>query len=291
MDYLALRLVCSFLVGCLLSQSGSLVQWGTRNILTAPSTLGMDGLAILWLMIWHFLNILNPNFFLAPFSLIGGIVIFTLIGIFFSSNLKGKTRYEKIILIGMTFNLMVGAIFSLGQFVFMAFNIPFPLELWFGHFRHVTHESLMILLSLQIIVYLGFKIYFKELKKYSIGPIMAQNWGLNESAIFRFIFILVGVVTFITTYYFGAFSFLALIFPILARKIWFHRFDLKGEFIIGSLFNGMALMGLDYLCYEYPIYGAELPVGIIVTAVGALSLIVILWFQAKASETLAKPKK
>jgi ABC-type Fe3+-siderophore transport system permease subunit len=291
MDYLVLRLGCSFLVGCLLSQSGSLVQWGTRNILTSPSTLGMDGLAIFWLMIFHFLKILNPQLFSNPFALGSGLVFFILMGWLFSINLKGKTKYERIILLGMTFNLMIGAVFSLGQFVFMAFNLPFPLELWFGHFRYASTEALIFLLLTQFLLFIGLKIYFKELKKYSIGSIMAQNWELNESVIFRFIFISVGIITFITTYYFGAFSFLALIFPILARKIWFNRLDLLGEFLYGAMLNGLLLMGADYLCYQYPIYGAELPVGIIITAIGALSLIVILWLKAKASETLAKPKK
>jgi ABC-type Fe3+-siderophore transport system permease subunit len=291
MEYLALRMGCSFLVGCLLSQGGSLVQWGTRNILAGPSTLGMDGVAILWLMLFHLLGTFNSNLISGPTILLAGIVFFTGVGWLFSVNLKGKTKYERIVLLGVTFNLMVGAIFSLGQFLFMAFNIPFPLELWFGHFRYVTSEALVGLMLLQLFILMGFRFYFSDLKKYSIGPVMSLNWGLNESVIFRFSFISVSLITFIITYFFGAFSFLALIFPILARKFWFNRWDLKGEFIIGPVVNGLALMTLDYFCYEYPIYGAEMPVGLIITAVGALSLIVVLWSHSKASETLAKPKK
>ncbi len=54
--------------------------------------------------------------------------------------------------------------------------------------------------------------------------------------------------------------------------------------------NGLSLMGLDYLCYQVPIWGAEIPVGLIVTVVGAVSLIIILWTSDR-SELLAKPNK
>jgi ABC-type Fe3+-siderophore transport system permease subunit len=145
-------------------------------------------------MIFHFLKILNPQLFSNPLALGCGLVFFILMGWLFSTNLKGKTKYERIILLGMTFNLMIGAVFSLGQFVFMAFNLPFPLELWFGHFRYASTEALIFLLLTQFLLLIGLKIYFKELKKYSIGSIMAQNWKLNESVIFRFIFISFGII-------------------------------------------------------------------------------------------------
>jgi ABC-type Fe3+-siderophore transport system permease subunit len=76
---------------------------------------------------------------------------------------------------------------------------------------------------------------------------------------------------------YGAFSFLALIFPILSRKLWFRGFDLKGEFFLGSFFNGLLLLVIDQLCYHLPVMGAEIPVGLIVTVIGAVSLILVLW--------------
>ncbi len=57
MDYFLVRMMCSFMVGVLLSQAGSLVQLGTRNILASPSTLGFDGLAVLWLLIFHLVSL------------------------------------------------------------------------------------------------------------------------------------------------------------------------------------------------------------------------------------------
>ena len=114
---------------------------------------------------------------------------------------------------------------------------------------------------------------------------------INEKRLFQFIFIVVAVSTLVVVNLFGAFSFLGLVFPLLARKMWFQKRDLAGEFFIGPVFNGFCLMLVDALCYFNPIFGAEVPVGLIVTGIGAVSLIVILWSGHKDSEIVAKPKK
>jgi len=291
MDYLICRLFSSFVVGVLLSQAGSLIQLGTRNILASPSTLGVDGLAILWLLIFHSVSLyFNLNYSIEWTFLIG-LPLFFILGIVFSKFLQGQTKFERIILLGLTFNLLVGAVFSLWQFLFMAFNLPFPLELWFGHFRFASTSSLTILLITELLILLGFKFFYKDLKMFSLGSIMPLNWGLDEKKLFQFIFVVVAISTLIVINLFGAFSFLGLIFPILARKMWFNKHDLAGELFMGPFFNGFCLMAVDSLCYFNPIMGAEVPVGLIVTGIGAVSLIVILWSSYKDSEIVAKAKK
>lgn len=283
MDYLAIRLLCAFFVGALLSQAGSLIQLGTRNILSSPSTLGFDGLAVFWLLIFHSVSLyfgLNYN---VEWTFLLGVPLFILVGLFFPRFLKGKMKFEKIILIGLTFNLLVGAVFSLWQFLFMAFNLPFPVELWFGHFRFATPLALLILVVVEILILCGLKIFSRELSLFSIGPGMVLNWQLDEKKLFRFIFVVVAVSTLVVVNLFGAFSFLGLVFPILARKMWFKSADLKGELLLGSLFNGLCLVLVDGICYFNPIYGAEVPVGLLVTGVGAVSLIAILWTSYKDS--------
>lgn len=283
MDYLILRLLSSFLVGVLLSQSGSLIQLSTRNILSSPSTLGFDGLAVLWLLLFHSLALyFNLNNSL-DWTFLIGIPLFTFLGGLFPYFLAGKTKFERIILLGLTFNLLVGAIFSLWQFLFMAFNLPFPIELWFGHFRFTSELSLFILIITEILILFGLKLFSSDLKLFSLGPMISSNWGLDEKKIFRFIFVVVAVSTLVVINLFGAFSFLGLIFPIIARKMWFRKKDLQGELIFGALFNGLSLMTIDFLCYMNPVHGAEVPVGLLVTAIGAVSLIVILWTSSKKS--------
>jgi len=290
-DYLILRIVSSFLTGVLLSQSGSLIQLGARNILASPSTLGFDGLAILWLLIFHSLALFFNFNQSSEISLLIGIPFFIFLGLMFPRFLKGNAKFERIVLLGLTFNLLVGAVFSLWQFFFMAFNLPFPVELWFGHFRFASFNSMLILIATEALILVGMWGYFPKLKMFSIGPVMSMNWGLNEKSLFRFLFVVVAVSTFIVVNLFGAFSFLGLVLPIIARKLWFKKADLKGEFFYGSFLNGLSLMSIDLLCYHFPIYGAEVPVGLIVTGIGAVSLILILWASYKDSEIVANLKK
>jgi ABC-type Fe3+-siderophore transport system permease subunit len=292
MDHLALRMFCSFLSGVLLSKTGSFIQLSTRNILASPSTLGFDGLAILWVMIFHSLSLyLHWNINYSGWMLLLGGPGMVFIGLVFVRMMKGQKAFERPILLGLTFNLLVGAIFSLWQFLFLAFNLPFPSELWFGHFRFASSEALIILISSEALFLLGLKIFWRELNLYSLGSGIARNWSLDEKKLFRFLFVSVSLGTLVVVSLFGAFSFLGLIFPIVARKLWFHSRGLSGEFIWGSVFNGVGLMLIDLVCYSFPLYGAEVPVGLVVVAIGALSLMLLLWKSHNASEILAKQTK
>ena len=288
MDYVILRGLCSFLCGAMISQAGSLMQISTRNILASPSTLGFDGLAVLWVLIVHSVLIsLNIS---GPWTFVVGIPVFVLFGLVFSHHMRAQKNYDRLLLIGITFNLAVGAIFSLWQFLFLAFNLSFPNELWFGHFRFVERFHLIQLLIIEFVFLIGLSKLWSDLRLFTLGRTLALQMGLQERKLLTLMFVFIALSTFAIVSAFGAFSFLGLVFPIVARWFWFKKYDLKGELLIGSLINGFIFMFIDWLCYEFPLLGAEIPVGLIITGVGALSLIFILW-KSSVRETLAKPKK
>jgi ABC-type Fe3+-siderophore transport system permease subunit len=217
-----------------------------------------------------------------------GIFFFVGVGIYFSRIFKFRLDLNRPLLIGISFNLFVGGFFSLAQFFFQAFNVPFPNELWFGHFRDVNQEAFLSLLSVSIFANFVLLKLHRKITMYSLGPMISQNLNVNSGQLYRWIFVTVGISLFVVISHFGVFSFLGLIFPIFARKFWFKKFDLMGEMHLGSWMNGLFLMGLDYLCYELPIKGAEVPVGLIVSVVGAVSLILLLRKPNSGFETLAK---
>ncbi len=288
MEYIVLRTLCAIITGMLLSQTGSLIQMSTRNILASPSTLGFDGLSILWILIFHSLLLLfgydDPVFSL----LMMGIPAFSIVGWFYAYYLGRQKNIERLILIGLTFNLLVGAIFSLWQFLFLAFNLPFPVELWFGHFRYADKTGFLVLFFIELVLVIGWCFFKKDFLIFSLGKSVARNLKLNQTRLYLFLFIAVAIGTFSVVALFGAFSFLGLVFPIMARKMWFKKFDLNGEFLWGGFFNGFIFMLIDFLCYFFPIYGAEVPVGLIATGVGAVSLILLLWKSDGHLEILAK---
>ncbi len=288
MEYIVLRSLCAIITGVLLSQTGSLIQMSTRNILASPSTLGFDGLSILWILIFHSLLLLfgydHPVFSL----IMMGIPAFSIVGWFYAYYLGRQKNIERLILIGLTFNLLVGAIFSLWQFLFLAFNLPFPVELWFGHFRYADRTGFLILFLIELFLIMGWWFFRKDFLTFSLGKSVARNLKLNQGRLYLFLFIAIAIGTFSVVALFGAFSFLGLVFPIMARKLWFKKFDLNGEFLWGGFFNGLIFMAIDFLCYFFPIYGAEVPVGLIATGVGAVSLILLLWKADGHLEILAK---
>ena len=287
MDYLIFRMCCSLIAGMIISQTGTLIQLTTKNILASPSTLGFDGLSILWVLIFHsillWLNLETPSYILFL-----GIPFFILLVFYFSSVTTKAKSVNKLILMGLTFNLLVGAIFSLWQFLFLAFNLPFPVELWFGHFRFASFETLVILLFVQLAILAGWRFYKSDTTLLSLGSSVADNFKIPTTHLHRFIFISVSLGTFTVVSIFGAFSFLGLIFPIVSRRFWFNRFDLSGEFLIGSLVNGIIFCLIDLVCYLFPFYGAEIPMGLISMIIGAVSLMFILWKSRNRFEILAK---
>lgn len=291
MDYLIPRFLCALLSGTLLSQTGTLIQMSSRNILASPSTLGFDGISILWILLFHS-TMLMLGFEPSILTLfLTGIPLFLLVGWTYFKMMGTLESVEKYILIGLTFNLLVGAIFSLWQFLFLAFNFPFPAELWFGHFRFANLETLSILVLVETGMLIGWIFLRKEFLLFSLGKSVARNLKLRQKSLYLFLFMAVSVGTFSVISLFGAFSFLGLIFPYIARKLWFKRFDLKGEFLIGALMNGISLMVVDSLSYFLPIYGAEFPVGLIAMILGAVSLIFLLWKGERPFEILAKAQK
>ena len=291
MEYLILRFLCAALTGVILSQTGSLIQMSTRNILASPSTLGFDGLSILWILIFHSILIMAGTEQGTAFVFLSGIPVFMVVGWLFSRFIARHKNIEKLIFMGLTFNLLVGTIFSLWQFLFLAFNFPFPVELWFGHFRYSNETSLLILGMIEGLTLILWLFLKKEFAVFSLGQSVAVNLNLKKGFLYLYIFSTIAIGTFAVIALFGAFSFLGLVFPIIARKLWFNRFDLNGEFILGALVNGLFLLFIDGLCYFFPIYGAEVPVGLIATGVGALSLILLLWKSDSRLELLAKMEK
>lgn len=289
MDYLIVRLLCSFFTGVLLSQAGSFIQLGTRNILASPSTLGVDGLAILWLLCFHSLSLLWGDWS-ALWGLFLGLPLFIALALLFTRMVKAEVNLERIILIGITFNLFIGAIFSLWQFFFLAFNLPFPMEVWFGNFRYADKIALICLLVAEFVIAGAYVKNRKNLMIYSLGPELGRNLGLNAKRLYALVFLGSILATYAVVSFFGAFAFLGLVFPIMARKLWFSSGDLSGEFLWGSCFNGVILLAIDALCFFYPVYGAEVPVGLLMSVVGAVSLILLIW-NSKSSQLLANQKK
>lgn len=276
------RIILAFILGYFLSLSGSLSQLITNNSIASPSTLGMDGLAVLFVILAYFL----PEQFLfgLPYEIVSFILFnfcfFFLSFLFFkkkhSIEVWEKFSITQLVIIGMAFNLFVGAIFSIIQFLFLSYNFQFPSGLWFGQVKNYENYYLSIYLILFLVSLIFSFIFAKRISILNYGSGMAFGLNLNVPKIQKTCLLLSLYLTGTVICFFGVFSFLSLVFPHLVRSQRLFRNNMAMELTYGSLISGAILAVLDLACFNAIINGAELPVGMVTSVIGAFFLILFL---------------
>ena len=286
MDFDIFRILFAFMSGYFLSLSGSLSQLVAHNPLASPSTLGMDGAAVLAVIIGQTLIVsFFPGIELTHISLM--IFILFILVIKFALTL-GKnsdqsvwaySSVKKIILFGLSFNLFIGAIFSILLFLFMAMNYEFPSGLWFGSFKQYQQKWLIGFIVLFIASVFFIKRYGKKLAVLNLGDDFALGLGVDikklQFGTLLFAFLLTGVVI----CSFGVFSFLGLILPHLLRSLRLFKVNMYKELWLGGFLSGAVLSVIDFCCYHFTFMGAELPVGMVSGVMGSFLLIVLVLQQ------------
>jgi iron complex transport system permease protein len=276
------RVLLAFFVGYFLTVSGSLAQIVTQNNLASPSTLGFDGAAVICIILAQFVisslslsvGIEWVSFLI--FLIIFGLVILARIPFSKKVELFTNKSIQNLILIGLGFNLFVGAIFSVIQFLFMALNWEFPTGIWFGNLKYATVSILwvfsFVFLGLQVFIFL----LSKKLRLLSIGHDFALGLGLNVKQTQTYSIFISLFLTGLVISFFGVFSFLGLIFPHVLRMLPMFKFNMRNELLYGGIFTGLVFSGIDVLCYSFDIYGTELPVGMVSSVAGSMALLLLL---------------
>lgn len=276
------RVFLAFLVGYFLTVSGSLSQIVTQNNLASPSTLGFDGGAVVCIIL--------AQFVITSFSLELGIewvsfAIFLglfLLLFFYRLTVKSKMHIfankgvENIILIGLGFNLLIGALFSVIQFLFVALNWDFPSGIWFGNLRFASLSYLWPFTIVFIVLQIFLFQLSKKLRFLSVGHDFALGLGVDVKKIQSVSLFISLFLTGLVISFFGVFSFLGLIFPHVLRLIPVFKYNMRNELLYGGILTGAIFSATDFLCYSLDIYGTELPVGMVSSVAGSLVLLFLL---------------
>lgn len=282
-----LRMLFAFLCGYFLTLSGSLTQITLNNSLASPSTLGFDALAALCVILAQSLLVFAPFAFALEHFSFG--LFMALLGacslLFLRTGQKGGLKSEKafsldikfLILAGLAFNLFVGAVFSVIQFLFMAMNYDFPSGLWFGNFRFYHGSSLGLFIFAFVLSQVFLYKTASSLRLLSLGEKVALGFGVPVAKIQKSCLVAALLMTGLVISYFGVFSFLSLIAPHMLRSIPYFKENMRHELFMGALLGGAALAFLDALCFVFDYRGAELPAGMVSSVAGALLLIALLW--------------
>tara|TARA_Y100000768_G_scaffold389031_1_gene390915 strand:+ start:9049 stop:9915 length:867 start_codon:yes stop_codon:yes gene_type:complete len=281
-----IRLLFVFLGGYFLCLSGSLSQLITNNGIASPSTLGMDGMAVLTIIIAQFaVKMFGFDVSLGTLSF---LLFSAFIGILYFATRKTKNaegnvwqfmEMKKVIILGLAFNLFVGAIFSVIQFLFMSLNFDFPTGIWFGNFKQFqTYWIIFYLVGLFCCAGFVFK-HAHQLSLLNLGKSFALGRGTDLTEIQRRSLFLSLFLTGLVICFFGVFSFLGLIFPHILRSMKIFRSHMQWEIFYGPIIAGVILMVFDTFCYNFTFYGAELPVGMTSSIIGAFFLIILVLRQ------------
>lgn len=281
MEYLdPIRLGVAFLSGYFLTLSGSLCQLTTNNSLASPSTLGMDGLGVLAILLAQFVILLfTPGLSVEFTSVILFLLFFLfLYGFIFlqkKNDLWKLLNIKQLILLGLAFNLFIGAIFSIVQFLFLALNMEFPVGIWFGSFKHASLEALGIMLVILVVTVMYIKSNLIKFNLLNLGQSFASGLGVEVEKFQKRNLLLALLLTGIVICFCGVFSFIGLIVPHILRGARFFKFHMDREIMVGPILGGVVIAIIDYLCFQFTAYGAELPVGMVSSVMGAFVLLML----------------
>ncbi len=273
------RFCLALLAGAFLTLAGSLGQLVTNNSLASPSTLGMDGMAVLVVIVTQLLALVFPLPFAhehVSFGILSLVFVLSTLFLYYKRSslmVRGGVNIQKFILFGLAFNLLVGAIFSVIQFMFMALNFEFPSALWFGSLKQYELGYLIPFLAIFFVVVMYLKVNVSKLEMLNLGGDFAKGLGINVGGVqlssLTLSFFLNGVVI----SYFGVFSFLGLVFPHTIRSFKVFKTNMKRELIWGPIICAFIFAVVDQFCYNNVVYGAELPVGMASSVLGSFFLI------------------
>ena len=285
------RLILSFEIGALLAVSGSLVQSSTNNDMASPSTLGLNAGVVLVILLANLFNLLTGfQIELEVSSLYLFLISWGAFLLYWwrrkSHNKVYGSREDdsptSIILIGLCFNLFVGALFSVAHFISMARNVSFPAELWFGSMRFSYSYKLILMSLICVFVWSYIKRGGYPLSAMSFGSDFAQGLGFDVRKTRRNAILVSLFITGIITTQFGVFAFAGLIFPHLIRALGPKTMSVKTELTVGALGAGLIFALLDLFCAQVDFWGAEIPVGMLSSVLGSLFLFILLFLRFSA---------
>ena len=264
------RVVLAAFVGASLAISGACLQGLFRNPLADPGLIGVSAgaalgaaFSIVFSSYFTSFNLFGP--YLIPFSAIIGSATVIII-LFFITRGFGYDGVTYMLLAGIAVNAIAGV--GIGMLTYISDDSQLrSLTFWtMGSFGGVTWPLIlpaMVVILFAIIWIIGLS---RKLDLIQLGDIEASRLGINIKKVRFGVIISSAVVVGISVALSGMIGFVGLIVPHLVRILGGvnHSFVLIGSALFGSILMVIS----DMLC-RIIISPAELPVGLITSALGS----------------------
>ncbi len=265
------RILMGIIVGIALGISGAILQGLFRNPLIDPGFIGVSsGAAIgaMFVIMFSQLIAIENNFyiqFLLPvFAMSGGLV--TTILVYKMSQMSGKTNIMAMLLSGIAVNAFSGSI--IGFLVYRASDMELR-SFTFWTLGSLDNSNWLIVSIAFILILIPIIISTKLRKKldvFMLGDAEAGYLGLNIEKLKKKIILIAALMVGTTVAFCGMIGFIGLVTPHLVRLIMgpSHKTLIFGSAILGAIILILA----DFIS-RIIIAPAQLPIGIITSALGA----------------------
>ncbi|WP_299021879.1 vitamin B12 ABC transporter permease BtuC [uncultured Photobacterium sp.] len=257
------RLLAAVAIGASLAVSGAVLQVLLGNPLAEPGVLGISGGASLALVIVLFAFPLDPSPMLMMLAAMAGALCFTSILVGLSR--RGKVSTARLLLIGVALGILSGAIVTWAFYFSDDLNLRQLMYWLMGSVGGVswTHLSLLLLV-IPVLTWLC--IQGKKLDLLMLGEGQAKQLGLDvESFRWRLILVislLVGAAVALG----GVIGFIGLVVPHLLRL----TLGTENRYLLPlSAMAGGLLLAVADTTSRIILPSAELPVGVVITSIGA----------------------
>ncbi|MCO6499578.1 MAG: iron ABC transporter permease [Vicingus serpentipes] len=271
------RALLTLIVGSSLAVGGVLMQGLFLNPIVEPGLIGTSSGAAFGAALYFVLGAtfsFNTGEWTLPIAACIGAMLSTfLVFMFAESKKQNKSSITSLLLIGIAINALF--LSGVGFLAYIARD-PQARSITFWNLGTLSgsnwHAVIIVGITSVICILIGLR-YAKQLNALMLGTSEAKNLGVNVKALKIKVLIVNVILVAVATSFTGIIGFVGLVVPHLLRI-------LKGSdnryLIIGSVLMGGLLLSVADILARLLLAPAELPIGIVTTAVGAPVFIYLL---------------
>lgn len=261
------RLVLAMCVGMGLSICGIVMQAIVKNPMADPYTLGVSSGASLGATMAIMLGVgtfLGENYVGVAAFIVAFLVSILVITI---ANFKGKANAIKLLLSGMAISTLCSSISNFIVYISNNREGMRSVTFWLmGSFAGAKWENLVVVIPIVVLAVLFFRTQYRTLNLMLLGDDVALTLGKGLH-IYRHVYLLITAVLIgYLVFNSGIIGFVGLIIPHFTRLIL--GTDHKKIIVPSALIGAILLIWADIFS-RIIIKGSELPVGIIISLIGA----------------------
>ncbi|MGF1704163.1 vitamin B12 ABC transporter permease BtuC [Photobacterium makurazakiensis] len=257
------RLLAALAIGASLAASGAVLQVLLGNPLAEPGVLGISGGASLALVILMFALPFVPSPMLTMAAAMIGALCFTLVLVGLSRRRKVSTA--RLLLIGVALGILSGAVVTWAFYFSDDLSLRMLMYWLMGSVAGVSWSQL-ILLSIVTPVLIWLCLQGKKLDLLMLGENQAKQLGLDVASFRWRLILIVSLLVGASVALGGVIGFIGLVIPHLLRL----SLGTENRYLLPlSALTGALLLALADTLSRILLPSAELPVGVVITSIGA----------------------